>query len=242
MTSEHVFVTTPPQSTVREDGHEDLDRVREIILGADASRQRIRGAEVDRLREILFGAQIEDYERRFVDLRRENERLAADLRAAHERTAEIEKAAQRRIEQIELTLRKLLDDQRRETERQRTRDAQAQQLLSQVRQHEETIVGVGEGLLDLRKAFAASEGEIHTTKSELIDARDQIEQRAQSLRRDLRTAEDSLRAELRRITDRLEHQKTDRKALASMLIEVATRLETGSSVTGLLEGLSGSRE
>jgi hypothetical protein len=44
---------------------EELERVREIILGPDPLRQRLRHAEVDRLREILFGAQIEEYERRF---------------------------------------------------------------------------------------------------------------------------------------------------------------------------------
>lgn len=221
---------------------EDLERVREIILGPDATRQRLRGAEVDRLREILFGAQIEEYERRFNDLHRNLERLHADLREAHERIGEVEKSAARRIEGLELTVRRLADEQRREAERQRSRDALVQQLVAQVRQHEETIVGIGEGLLDLRKAHQSNEAELRTNKSELIDTRDQLEQRAQGLRRDLRSSEDALRDELRRVADRLEHQKTDRKALASMLIEIATRLETGSSVTGLLEGLSGSRD
>lgn len=221
---------------------EDLERVREIILGPDASRQRLRGAETDRLREILFGAQIEAYEQRFADMRREIERLSADLREANERIGEVEKSAARRVEALELSLRKLADDQRREAERQRSRDALVQQLVTQVRQHEETIVGVGEGLLDLRKAHQAAEAEMRTLKATLTDARDQIERGSQTARRELRSAEDALRAELRRITDRLEHQKTDRKALASMLIEVATRLETGNTMTGLLEGLSGTRE
>ncbi len=48
-----------------------------------------------------------------------------------------------------------------------------------------------------------------------------------------------MRNELRRVATRLSDQKTDRKALATMLMEVATRLETGSSVTGLLEDLTG---
>lgn len=51
-----------------------------------------------------------------------------------------------------------------------------------------------------------------------------------------------MRAELRRIADRLDYQKTDRKALASMLIELAARLETGSTVTNLLEGLNASKD
>ncbi|MGB9754902.1 hypothetical protein [Roseiflexus castenholzii] len=72
--------------------------------------------------------------------------------------------------------------------------------------------------------------------------RDQIEQRAQALRREIRHTEDEVRAELRRIADRLEYQKTDRKALASMLIELAARLETGGTVTDLLEGLNTSKD
>lgn len=256
MSNEHVKLTTPTPHSLTEvadtrqrpsapaDGpyQEDLDRVREIILGPDATRQRFRGAEADRLREILFGAQIESYEQRFADMQRELERLNSDLREAHERMIEVDKGAARRIEALELSLRKLTDEQRHEAERQRSRDALVQQLIIQVRQHEETIVGIGEGLLDLRKAHQSSETELRASKAEIRDARDQIEQRAQVARRDLRTTEDGLRAELRRVADRLDHQKTDRKALASMLIEIATRLETGNSVTGLLEGLSGAKE
>lgn len=257
MSDDQVQGGTPPQSPARENGYEattrriaqpavetqeDLDRVREIILGPDATRQRLRGAEVDRLREILFGAQIEAYERQFTDLKRELERVSGDLREAHERIAEVEKGAARRTELLELNLRKLADEQRREAERQRSRDALVQQLLTQTRQHEETIVGVAESMLDLRKAHTTSEGDIHSGKAAISDTRDQLEQRTQALRRELRHSEDTLRAELRRIADRLEHQKTDRKALASMLIELATRLETGSTVTGLLEGLAGSKE
>ncbi|RRR73968.1 MAG: hypothetical protein EI684_08010 [Candidatus Viridilinea halotolerans] len=221
---------------------EDLERVREIILGPDASRQRLRGAEVDRLREILFGPQIEAYERQLADLRRDLERMTSDLNDAHDRIAEAEKSAARRMELLELNLRKLVEDQRREQERQRSRDAQVQQLVAQSRQHEETIVGVGEGLLDLRKVHSASELEIRAARTAVSDMQDQIEQRTQAMRRDLRHAEDTLRAEVRHMTDRLDHQKTDRKALASMLIEVATRLETGNSMTGLLEGLAGAKE
>ena len=55
---------------------------------------------------------------------------------------------------------------------------------------------------------------------------------------EVRQAEDGLTTELRRVADRLDDQKTDRKALAAMLMEMATRLETGSSVAGLLEGLT----
>jgi chromosome segregation ATPase len=221
---------------------EELDRVREIILGPDPMRQRMRRAETDRLRDILFGAQIEDYDRRFADLRRELEIQSGHIREVTERLGDLEKSVARRFEALELDVRTLGDDARREADRNRGREAQLQQTISQVRQHDETIVSVGEGLLDLRKSHALHEADIRGNKAGLIDTRDQLEQRTQTLRREIRSTEDAVRAELRRIADRLENQKTDRRALASMLIELATRLETGSNVTGLLEGLKSSKE
>ncbi|NTV64589.1 MAG: hypothetical protein HGA65_13800 [Oscillochloris sp.] len=216
--------------------------MREIILGPDQVRSRLRRAEVDRLRDILFGAQIEEYERRFTDLHREQERTGSDLRLLQDRFGEFEKALLRRFDALELETRRLSEELRREQERQRGRDVLFQQLAAQVRQHEETIVGSGASILDLKRTQTAHEAEIRATKTELIDTRDQIEQRSQNLRREIRSSEDAVRNELRRIADRLENQKTDRRALASMLTEIATRLETGNTVTDLLENLSGSKD
>jgi chromosome segregation ATPase len=222
--------------------HEELERVREIILGPDPMRQRLRKAETDRLRDILFGAQIEDYERRFTDVRREVERTRSELTETRERLTEVEKSVARRFELLEMEFRRLAEELRRESERGRSRDALLQQLATQVRAHEETLVGATEGVLDLRRSHALHEADIRAGKSAQIEIRDQLEQRTHTLRREVRQSEETVRGELRRIADRLENQKTDRKALASMLLEIATRLETGNSVTGLLEGLSGPKE
>lgn len=244
MSEENGVYNTPHAVTPLDEQEEqkELDRVREIILGPDPLRQRLRRAEVDRLRDILFGAQMEEYDRRFTDMRREIDRMSADLTEARERLAELEKSSARRIEMLELDVRKLTDDLRRETDRQRSRETVIQQLATQVRQHEDAIKSTSDTMLDMRKSHAAHEVELRSAKAGTIDARDQIEQRSQTLRREMRQSEDVLRAELRRVADRLESQKTDRKALASMLIEVATRLETGNSVTGLLEGLTAPKE
>jgi chromosome segregation ATPase len=246
MSNEHTTTHLPaqpaPEAAVDDPRQEDLERVREIILGSDQARTRLRRAETDRLRDILFGAQIEDYERRLTDMRRELDRAGGDMRQVQERLAELEKSLTRRFETIDLELRRIADEMRREQERQRNRDALFQQLAAQVRQHEETIVGTAESVIELKRSSANHDADIRAGKAELIDARDQIEQRTQSLRREIRQSEDTLRAELRRLTDRLENQKTDRRALASMLIEIATRLETGNTVTGMLEGLSDPKE
>lgn len=58
--------------------------MRKIILGPDLARQRIKGAEVDRLRQVVFGEQMEGYERRFADVRREMERILSDLRVVQD--------------------------------------------------------------------------------------------------------------------------------------------------------------
>lgn len=148
----------------------------------------------------------------------------------------------RRLEMLELDTRRLTDDARRESDRQRSREALMQQIATQVRQHDDQLKATGETVLDLRKMQTSQESELRSVRAGMVDVRDQIEQRAQALRREIRHTEDELRAELRRIADRLEYQKTDRKALASMLIELAARLETGSTVTDLLEGLHTSKD
>jgi len=156
---------------------EELERVREIILGPDPLRQRLRHAEVDRLREILFGAQIEEYERRFADLRREVQRIASDVDDIRERLADLEKAMARRLETLELDTRKLADDLRRESDRQRSRETLLQQIATQVRQHDDSIKMTGETLSDLRKSYTSHEAELRSVRAGMIDVRDQIEQR-----------------------------------------------------------------
>ncbi len=223
--------------TTGSDIPEELERVREIILGPDPLRRRLRHAEVDRLREILFGAQIEEYQRHFADLRREVQRIARDVDEIRERFADLEKTMTRRLETLELDTRKLAEDLRRESDRQRSRESLLQQIATQVRQHDDSIKMSGETLGDLRKSYASYEAELRSVQAGIIDGRDQIEQRVQAIRREIRHTEDELRSEMRRIAERLDHQKTDRKALASMLIELAARLETGGTITDMLEGL-----
>lgn len=233
--------TTPekkpaPQPTAPVSG--ELERVREIILGPDLARQRIQGAEVDRLRQVIFGEQMEEYERRFADVRREMERILSDMRAVQDSVVEFEKSQTKRIEALERDMRRAHDELRRDVDRLGSRETALQQLVTRAQQQDLQNKTTQETLQELRTAQAQYENEVRTLKSVLGENRDQQERRLDSLKREVRQAEDDLRAELRRVTDRLGDQKTDRKALAAMLMEVATRLETGSTVTGLLEGLT----
>lgn len=219
---------------------EELERVRQIILGSGARQPR--QAEVDRLRDIIFGPQMEEYARAFSDLRRQIEHLNDDVRQLQDRLSEVEKAMLRRFDALDVETRRLNDELRREVERARARESILQQVAAQVRQHEAALNGLGDGVSELRRVQSHHDLEIRSGRANLAETRDLLEQRIQTLRRELRSAEDTLRTELRRIADRLDNQKTDRKALASMLIEIATRLETGSPVAGLLEGLSSAKD
>ena len=67
---------------------EELDRVRDIIMGPDRVRLSVRKAEADRLRDVIFGPQMEEYERRFTDLQREMERVLSDFRHVRESVSE----------------------------------------------------------------------------------------------------------------------------------------------------------
>jgi chromosome segregation ATPase len=217
---------------------QELERVREIILGPDRVHQKLPGAEVDRLRQVIFGAQMEEYERRFLDLRRDMDRILTDLRLVQDSVSEFEKTQTKRIEALERDMRRANDEIRRELDRLNTREATVQQLLTRTQQQELFSRGVADRVSEVRDAHTQYERELTAFKGTVTEHRDQQERKLDALKHEVRQAEDTLRAELRRVADRLGDQKTDRKALAAMLMEVATRLETGSSVTGLLEGLT----
>jgi len=181
---------------------------------------------------------MEEYERRFADVRREMERILTDLRVVQDSVAEFEKSQTKRVEALERDMRRAHDELRRDVDRLGSRETALQQLVTRAQQQDLHSQSTQEMLQELHTAQQQHENEVRILKSSLGENRDQQERRLDILKREVRQAEDELRAELRRVTDRLGDQKTDRKALAAMLMEVATRLETGSSVTGLLEGLT----
>jgi len=230
-----VFSAPAPQSTPQSDV--ELKRVREIILGNEAN-PHLQGAEADRLRDILFGAQMEEYDRRFADTRREVERVVTDVRQMQDRLGEFEKSQSKRLEQLELETRRVLDDFRRDVSRLTARDSVLSQLQNRVQQHELADQGLAERARQAQDSLTQQERELRALKAALTEYREQFERKLDTLKREERQAEDDLRAELRRVTNRLSDQKTDRKALAAMLMEVAARLETGATMTGLLEDLT----
>jgi hypothetical protein len=220
---------------------DDLERVRELILGPD-KLSRLDRAEADRLRQIIFGTHMQEYERHFADLRRETERVLSDLRLSQDHAQDFERIQTTRLENLERETLQTLDELRREINKLRAQETLVQQLLTQVRQQELLNQTTAQHAEELDKGQVQHERELRTLKMTINENRDYHERKWDALRREMRQGLDELQGELRRLIDRLDHQKTDRKALAAMLIEVATRLETGSNVTGLLKELSGSSQ
>ncbi len=225
--------STPPVKT------DELERVRELILGPDMV-QRFGKAEADRLREIIFGSHMQEYDRRFADIKREVERIGGDLRLTQDNAVELERNQAKHLEILEQETRQTDDELRREVNRLRAQEAVLQQLITQVRQLELLTQNTVARNEELTKMLAQQERDLRALKTSVNEYRDQTERKQDSVKREVRLGIDDLRVELRRLVDRLDDQKTDRKALASMLIEIATRLETGSSVTGLLKELPSS--
>ncbi|NJN94650.1 MAG: hypothetical protein HC875_11405 [Anaerolineales bacterium] len=252
-TDEGSKLTTPPEETpavrpvpvpveqkaaAKPASQEELDRVRELLLGPDLAQQRLRGAEVNRVREIIFGDQMQEYDRTFADTKRQVDRVLGDLRHMQEQMRDFEQVQMQRLETLERESRQADEELRREISRLRTVETMLQQLHAQVRQQEMLAHSGQDQVTELRKTVLQQEHELKSLRAVVDDNRIQNERKLDTLKRDTRQGADDLLAELRRVTERLNNQKTDRKALASMLIEVATRLETGTNVVGLLEGLN----
>ncbi len=221
----------------------DLDRVREIIMGnPDRTRQPVREGEAERLRDILFGPMMEEYERRFADLRREIDRVLNDLRQARDAMDEFREAQRERIDAVERELRQSNEDLGREMDKVRSQGPALQQLIPQTRQLQSLVNGIGQEVNDVRSALTRENQDVRSLRSMIDQYRDQYERSLDTLKREKRQAEDEIKEELRRVADRLDDQKTDRKTLAAILIELATRLETGYTSGGILEAFVASPE
>jgi len=238
-------MTVPPKTQEPEQEskrQQELARVREIIMGPERATVRARKAEIDRLRDAILGTQMEEYERRFTDLQRDVERLFSDFRQVQDSISEFEKSQTKRIEALERDTRRTDDELSREVDRLRTQSPAVQQLLTQTRQQQMTTQGLTDETNELRKTVAQQDQDLRSLRVTVNQYRDQHERSLDTIKREVRQAEDQLRAEVRRVADRLDDQKTDPKALAAMLMEMATRLETGSTVPGLLGELTAPAE
>ena len=57
--------------------------------------------------------------------------------------------------------------------------------------------------------------------------------KVQGLQKEMRQSDDDLRKELRDLVDKLTDEKTDRRSLGQMLVEIGNQLSTGGAAVGL---------
>jgi hypothetical protein len=157
---------------------------------------------LDKIRDILFGAQARDHERRFAELEQRLIREATDLRADF----------QRRFDSLDAYIKK-------EVEALAGRLAQEQEVRSG------SLKTLGQELAQLSGAFQ------ETTRQLAQDGRQaqqewhqQLAERAGELAADMRARHAELTAALNRAVQDLRADKTDRSALAAILLEAGQRL------------------
>lgn len=67
-------------------------------------------------------------------------------------------------------------------------------------------------------------------------------QKLQALERDVRKADDSLRAELRETAQKMIDEKVDRRVLGDLLIQLGNQLKSSGSIADTLKDMLGSKE
>lgn len=131
---------------------------------------------------------------------------------------------------------------RRQTKQIRAQQSTSQQLMNRTHQQELLAQRIEEQQKEHDSMLVQQEQSLREAQEKIESYRDQHERKLNTVKGELRQTEDKLYKELRRFTDRINTQKPDRKTLAAMFMEIATRLETGSSVMNLLEGLEAPSE
>ena len=103
----------------------------------------------------------------------------------------------------------------------------------------------GAQMRDYEQRFQVVQRDLNRLQQELDRLADQMSEqdqaqskKLQSLRGEMRQADDDLRDELRQAADQLMTEKMERAALGDLFVEMGQRLKTGSSLSDLLGELT----
>jgi molybdopterin converting factor small subunit len=163
------------------------------------------GGNLDKVRDLLFGGQMRDYDRKFARL---EERLGKE-------TAELREEVRRRLSALESYMK-----------------AEVESLSDRLRAEQDSRAGADK---DLGRELRDSAQQFDQRLSQLDDL---VSRNQRDLRRQLHTLHhelvDDIRQRVEDVLSRLAHEaqelrndKTDRKALAALLTEMAMRLNGG---------------
>jgi chromosome segregation ATPase len=102
----------------------------------------------------------------------------------------------------------------------------------------------GGQMRDYQQQFQSVQRDLDRLQAEIDRLAEQLAEqdgaqskKLQTLRQELRQADDDLRDELRQTAQKLGTDKMDRVALGEMFIELGTQLKSGGSLADLLKGL-----
>lgn len=161
---------------------------------------------VDKIRDILFGGQMRDYDKRFTRLEEQLTKDSAELREHTKRSVEtLESFVKKEFEALAARL-----DAEREG-----RDGVARDL-------QETSRTIEKKLQD----FDNQTAQAHR------DLRQQILDQSKSLNEEIHRKHDEVSTSLKREVAGLNHEKTDRAALAGLFTELALRLNQDFKLPG----------
>lgn len=170
------------------------------VDGIDAEQPDI--GNIDKIREILFGGHMRDYEKRFM---RVEERLTKE-------SLDLREDTKRRFDALEAFIKAEFA-------------ALSERLQAEQRTRDEAVLGLWRGVHDTGQALTAKLAELSEQSARAqSDLRQQILAQSNELSDEIRQKQDETTALLQREVADLNHGKTDRSSLATLLTEMALRL------------------
>ena len=157
---------------------------------------------IDKIREILFGGHMRDYDRRFS---RVEEQLVKE-------SLELREDTRKRFEALEAFVKAELA-------------ALNDRLQAEQRTRDDAVSGLWRGVHESSQALSAKLGEAQEqTARAHSELRQQILSQSKDLNDEMRRKQDEVTALIQREVADLNHGKTDRSSLATLLTEMAMRL------------------
>ncbi|HZJ43583.1 MAG TPA: hypothetical protein VFD63_07445 [Pyrinomonadaceae bacterium] len=157
---------------------------------------------IDKIREILFGGHMRDYDRRFS---RVEEQLVKD-------SLELREDTRKRFEALEAFVKAEFA-------------ALTDRLQAEQRTRDDAVSGLWRGVHESSQALSAKLGEAQEqTARAHTELRQQILSQSKDLNDEMRRKQDEVTALIQREVADLNHGKTDRSSLATLLTEMAMRL------------------
>ncbi len=167
-----------------------------------AQPENLESGNVDQIRDIIFGSQMRDYEQRFARL---EERMLHESDSLRGETNSRLDALEAYIKQEVSSLMDQIATERGE------REEDTRHLSNELDKHSEAM----------DKKMATLQDKLAQGHS---DARDALLEQSKNLLSEIQNVRTSLTEQLNKSVNELDDHKTDRRALADMLSEVAMRL------------------